>query len=112
MFYTNLTGDPESYRDISNRLDIVSTDPNALTAAVPENLNFKGTLDKITSSVTSSYELLNKIIDFLWGEENTLSDDKGSSSFRCMEENLRFVATMSEDIRSRLNAMADRLGMD
>lgn len=110
MVYTNLTGDPELYRDISNCLDTVSTDPNTLKAAVPEN--FKETLGKITSSVTSSYALLNNIIDFLWGEENTLSDDKGSSSFRCMEENLRFIATMSEDIRNKLNAMADRLGMD
>lgn len=109
MPYTNLTGDPAMCSDISNRPDIVST-VSAAHDVQPES--FKGTLDKVTADLDASYVVINKIIDFLWGEANPFPENMNTASFRCMDEHLNHASTIANDIRSKLNIMADRLGMD
>lgn len=109
MSYTNLTGDPAMCSDISNRpdADIVNKIDEA-----PRQASFRETLDKVTVNLDTSYVILNKIIDFLWGEAKLPGDDMNIAAFKCMNENLDYIGMVSEEIRYKLNVMAARLGMD
>lgn len=109
MPYANLTGDPAMCSDISNRpdADIVHKINEATRQA-----SFKETLDKVTVNLDTSCAILNKIIDFLWGGAKLPGDDMNIAAFTCMNDNLDHINMVSEEIRDKLNVMADRLGMN